>query len=92
MRLALPDLPYQRSHVGEVPNLGELAVFDAIKSELRNRHPTTGRLTSLEGPPVGTSDREVQRERTSANDPRPFGPFFGEAAAIWLFFAKISHF
>jgi hypothetical protein len=62
MRLALPDLPHRRVHIGVVPNLGELAVFEAIKSELRNSHPTTGRLNSLEGPPVGTSDREVHRD------------------------------
>ena len=40
--LALPDLPHHRAHIGEVPDLGELAVFDAIKSELPNSHPTTG--------------------------------------------------
>ena len=50
VRLALPDLPHHRVHIGEVPDLGELAVFEAIKSELRNSHPTTGRLNSLEGP------------------------------------------
>jgi hypothetical protein len=33
-----------------VPDLGELVVFEAIKSELRNSHPTTGRLNSLEDP------------------------------------------
>jgi hypothetical protein len=33
---SLPDLPHHRVHIGEVPDLGELAVFEAIKSELRN--------------------------------------------------------
>ena len=47
VRLALSNLPHQRAHVGEVPDIGELAVFDAIKSELRNSHPTIGRLNSL---------------------------------------------
>jgi hypothetical protein len=47
VRLALSNLPHQRVHIGEVPDLGELAVFDAIKSELRNSHPTIGRLNSL---------------------------------------------
>jgi hypothetical protein len=48
--LALPDRPHHCVHIGEGPDLGELAVFDAIKSELRNSHPTTGGLNSLEGP------------------------------------------
>jgi len=50
-RFALPDLPHQLVHIGEVPDLSELIVFEVIKSELRNSHPTTGRLNSLEGPP-----------------------------------------
>lgn len=50
MRLALPDLPHHRVHIGVVPHLGELAAFEAIKSELRNSHPTTGRLNSLKAP------------------------------------------
>lgn len=49
VRFALPDLPHHRVHIGEVPDLGELAVFDAIKSELRNSHWTTGRLEPLDG-------------------------------------------
>ena len=61
VRLALPDLPHHRVHIGVVPDLGELVVFEAIKSELRNSHPTTGRLISLEDPPVSTGDREVHR-------------------------------
>ena len=60
--LARPDLTHHCVHIDEVPDLGELAVFEAIKSELRNSHPTTGRLNSLEGPPVGTGDREVHRD------------------------------
>src|SRR5260370_15485379 len=59
---APPDLPHHRVHIGEVPNLGELAVFDAIKSELRNSHPTSRRLNSLEGPPAGTGDLELHRD------------------------------
>jgi len=59
VRFALPDLPHQRVHIGEVPDLGELVVFEVIKSKLRNSHPTTGRLNSPERPPVGAGDREV---------------------------------
>jgi hypothetical protein len=44
LSLALPDLPHHRVHIGEVPDLGELAVFEATKGELRNSHRTTGRL------------------------------------------------
>ena len=51
MRLALPDLRHRRVHIGVVPDLGELSVFEAIKSEPQNSHPTTGRLNSPEGPP-----------------------------------------
>jgi hypothetical protein len=36
VRLALPDLPHHRVHIGVVPDLGELVVFEAIKSELLN--------------------------------------------------------
>src|SRR5215469_5680530 len=68
--LALPDLP----HVGEVPDLGELAVFEAIKSELRNSHPTTGRLNSLEGPQMGTGDREVHRDVVAVDNDVPYRP------------------
>ena len=50
MRLALPDLRHRRVHIGVVPDLGELSVFEAIKSEPQNSHPTTGRLNSLENP------------------------------------------
>ena len=51
MRLALPDLRHRRVHIGVVPDLSELSVFEAIKSEPQNSHPTTGRLNSPEGPP-----------------------------------------
>jgi hypothetical protein len=72
--LALSNLPHQRVHIGEVPDLGELAVFDAIKSELRNSHPTIGRLNSLEGPLVGTGDREVTRDIVAVDDQVPYLP------------------
>jgi hypothetical protein len=72
--LALPDLPHRCVHIGEVPDLGELAVFDAIKSELRNSHPTTGRLNSLEGPPVGTGDSEVHRDIVAVDNDMPCLP------------------
>ena len=68
VRLALPDLPHHRIHIGMVPDLGELVVFEAIKSELRNGHPTTGRLNSLEDPPVGTGDREVHRDMVAVDN------------------------
>ena len=71
---ALPDLPHHRVHIGEVPNLRELAVFDAIKSELRNSHPTTGRLNSLEGPSVGTGDREVHRDIVAVDNDVSYFP------------------
>src|SRR5260370_15614667 len=61
-------------HIGEVPDLGELAVCEAIKSELRNSHPTTGRFNSLEGPPVGTGDREVPRDIVAVDDEVPYLP------------------
>jgi hypothetical protein len=64
--VALPDLPHHRVHVRVVPDLGELVVFDAIKRELRDRHPTTSRLDSLEGPLLGTGDPEVHRNITAA--------------------------
>src|SRR3954468_10002232 len=67
-RLALSDLPHHRVHIGVIPDLGELAVFDAIKSKLRSSHPMTGRLNSLEGPPVGTGDREVHRDMAAVDD------------------------
>ena len=69
--LALPDLPHDRAHIGEVPDLGELAVFEAIKRELRNSHPTTGRLNSLEGPQMGTGDREVHRDVVAVDNDVP---------------------
>ena len=72
--LAPRDLPHQRVHIGEVPDLGELAVFDAIKSELRNSHPTIGRLNSLEGPTVGTGDREVPCDIVVDDDEVPYLP------------------
>ena len=71
MYLAPPDLPHHRVHIGEVPDLGELAVFEAIKSEFRNSHPTTGRFNSLEGPPVGTGDREVPRDIVAVDNEVP---------------------
>ena len=64
----LADLPHHCVHIGVVPDLGELAVFDAIKSELRNSHPTIGCLNSLEGPPAGTRDREVHRDIVAVDD------------------------
>jgi hypothetical protein len=51
--------PHHRVHVSVVPDLGRLAVFEMTKSELRNICPTTGRLNSVEGPLVGTGDRDV---------------------------------
>ena len=41
MHLALPDLLHHRVHIGVVPDLGELAVFEAIKvnSEIVTRRP-----------------------------------------------------
>ena len=71
VHLALPDLLHHRVHIGVVPDLGEFAVFEAIKSELRNSHPTTGRLNSLEGPPVGTGDREVHRDIVAVDNEGP---------------------
>ena len=71
VRLALPDLPHHRVHISEVPDLGELAVFEAIKSEFRNRHPTTGRLNPLEGPQMGTGDREVHRDVVAVDNDVP---------------------
>src|SRR5262252_3621626 len=68
------DLPHDRAHIGEVPDLGELAVFEAIKSELRNSHPTTGRLNSLEGSPVGTGDRKVPRDIVAIDNEVPYLP------------------
>ena len=53
---------------------GELAVFDAIESELRNSHPTTGRLNSLEGPLVGTGDGEVHRDIAAVGGRRAASP------------------
>ena len=72
--LGPPDLPHHRVHISEVPDLGELAAFEAIKSELRNSHPTTGRLNSLEGSPVGTGDREVQRDIVAVDNEVPCLP------------------
>ena len=74
VRLALPDLPHHRVHIGVVPDLGELAVFDAIKSKLRNSHPTISRLNSSERRPVGTGDREVQRDIVAVDDEVPYLP------------------
>ena len=71
---ALPDLRHHRVHIGEVPNLGELSVFDTIKSELRNSHPTTGRLDSLEGPTVGTGNREVHRDIVAVDNDVSYFP------------------
>ena len=68
------DLFHHRVHIGEVPDLGELAVFEAIKSELRNGHPTTGRLNSLEGPPVGAGDREVPGNIVAVDNEVPYLP------------------
>src|SRR6516165_10165778 len=72
--VALPDLLHDGAHIGEVPDLGELAVFEAIKSELRNSHPTTGRLNSLEGPPVRTGDPEVHRDVVAVDNEVPYLP------------------
>jgi hypothetical protein len=72
VRFALPDLPRQRVFIGEVPDLGELIVFEVIKSELGNSHPTTGRLNSLEGPLVGTGDREVSRNIVAVDNEAPY--------------------
>jgi hypothetical protein len=74
VRLALPDLPHHRVHIGVVPDLGELVVFEAIKSELRNSHPTTGRLNSLEDPPLSTGDREVHRDIVAVDNEVPYLP------------------
>src|SRR5690348_11603429 len=74
MRLALSDLPLRRVHIGLVPDLGELSVFEAIKSELQNGHPTTGHLNSLEGPPVGTGDLEVHRDIVAVDNEVPYLP------------------
>jgi hypothetical protein len=67
VRLALSNLPHQRVHIGEVSDLGELAVFDAIKSELRNSHDD--RSPQFPGRPlVGTGDREVHRDIVAVDE------------------------
>jgi hypothetical protein len=43
-------------------------------SELPNSHPTIGRLNSLEGPLVGTGDREVTRDIVALDDQVPYLP------------------
>ena len=55
-------LPHHRVYVSVVPDLGDLAVFEMTKSELRDIYPTTGRLNSMAGPLVGAGDRDVHRD------------------------------
>ena len=57
-----------------VPDLGELAVFEAIRvnSEIVTR--LTRRLNSLEGPPVGTGDGEVHRDIVAVDNEIPYLP------------------
>ena len=71
---ALADLFQHCVHVEEVPDLGELAAFEAIESELRNSHPPTGGLNSLESPQVGTGDREVHHDVVVVDNDVPHLP------------------
>ena len=43
-------------------------------SELRNSHPTAGCFNSLEGPSVGTADREVPSDIVAVDDEVPYLP------------------
>jgi hypothetical protein len=69
-----PDLPHHSVHIGEVPDLGELAVFNVIKRELRSRHPTTGRLNFTEDAPMSAGDREVHRDVVAVDNEVPYLP------------------
>jgi len=70
----LPDLPDHRVHIGEVPDLGELAVFNVVKRELRSRHPTTARLNFTEDVPMSAGDREVHRDVVAVDNEMPYLP------------------
>jgi hypothetical protein len=70
----LADLFHHCVHVQEVPDLGELSALNAVKSELRNRHPTTGRLDSLESTQVSTGDREVHHDVVVVDNDVPHLP------------------